>query len=453
MLPRFRHCARLPETRGFVDKQAAVLWSRGDAPGAVPQGPSPAARNRSTVVSPACVAVEGAEAVVVDSCVFRRVAAAYALAVSGGSRRCAVANCTFSDLSGGGIFAGSVDAARARDRRRVDAQLSVFGNTVVDSGREFRGAAAIFGGYLAQSRVERNTVRRAPYSGISLGWGWGRLRGSLARDNVVAENFVKDAVQTLADGGGIYLLGSQPRTRVSRNFVDGFRHGYAYYLDDGSVHVMVADNVARYRRPPDDASRSTGKGPACATAKGYAHALAGFKCCGWSDRGPGVPLFTLGCVDAAQWKLRGWSERAFPERHALIVARSGDARASCLHHAWDADALAVVRGAGDPRTAANKRAVLATGATEAPGGDCDELRTIVSKHHASWCPCQAAVTVHYDDENDASCDRPWRQTRREASHVAAKCKLPESMKYDATRLRGVQERANAAPRWAGGRSA
>ena len=64
----FRHCARLPETRGFVDKQAAVLWSRGDAPGAVPQGPSPAARNRSTVVSPACVAVEGAEAVVVDSC-------------------------------------------------------------------------------------------------------------------------------------------------------------------------------------------------------------------------------------------------------------------------------------------------------------------------------------------------------------------------------------------------
>ena len=330
----------------------------------------------------------------------------------------------------------------------AQAQLTVFGNAVVDSGREFRGAAAIFGGYLAQSRVERNTVRRAPYSGISLGWGWGRLRGSLARDNVVSENFVKDAVQTLADGGGIYLLGSQPRTRVSRNFVDGFRHGYAYYLDDGSVHVQVADNVARYRRPPDDASRSTGKGPACATAKGYAHALAGFKCCGWSDRGPGVPLFTLGCVDAAQWKLRGWSERAFPERHALVVARSGDARASCLHHAWDADALAVVRGAGDPRTAANKRAVLATGATEAPGGDCDELRTIVSKHHASWCPCQAAVTVHYDDENDASCDRPWRQTRREASHVAAKCKLPESMKYDATRLRGVQERANAAPRWA-----
>ena len=277
----FRHCARRPEAGGFVDKQAGILWGAPNAPRGVPQGPSPAARNRSTVASPACVAVEGGSNVVVEGCAFRQMGSAYAVAISGKS--CAVTSCTFDDLSGGAVSAGTVDATIAVDPRAVDHQLSIGDNVISNTGLEFKGTTAIFAGYVAASKIEYNTLRGAPYSGISLGWGWGRLKGSLARDNRVVGNWVVDTMTLLGDGAAIYLLGAQPRTRVARNFVDGFAAGYAYCaapgalfhrpaprstdaaladLDDGSAQVTLLDNVARYKRPPGDGRDMTGPSPA-----------------------------------------------------------------------------------------------------------------------------------------------------------------------------------------------
>lgn len=67
--------------------------------------------------------------------------------------------------------------------------------------------------------IEHNDIADAPYTGISLGWGWQTWDGISAnsvrrpslslRDNSVCYNKVGRILQKLRDGGGIYLLANQ----------------------------------------------------------------------------------------------------------------------------------------------------------------------------------------------------------------------------------------------------
>ena len=91
---------------------------------------------------------------------------------------------------------------------------------------EYRGAAAVFAGYVASASISHNTIRDTGYTGISLGWGWGsHVVGAqtFMRDNHLVGNSIHGVMSALNDGGCTYTLGPQPGSTVSENFCDSDR--------------------------------------------------------------------------------------------------------------------------------------------------------------------------------------------------------------------------------------
>lgn len=103
--------------------------------------------------------------------------------------------------------------------------------------------------------VAHNDVFDAPYTGISLGWGWTQFTritrphdySKAAADNRIEYNRIDDVLQKMHDGGGIYILGEQPGSKVVGNYigkVGGFSSGSAIYLDQGSRFLTVSHNYS-----------------------------------------------------------------------------------------------------------------------------------------------------------------------------------------------------------------
>merc|ERR1711907_140983 len=114
---------------------------------------------------------------------------------------------------------------------------------------EFRGAAAVFAGYVAHTSISQNTIKNTGYTGISLGWGWGsHVTGpqTFAQDNHITGNYLTGIMSALNDGGCTYSLGPQPNSTVSRNFCQQDRAPVVgcFYHDNGSRYFNTFDNVA-----------------------------------------------------------------------------------------------------------------------------------------------------------------------------------------------------------------
>jgi hypothetical protein len=63
---------------------------------------------------------------------------------------------------------------------------------------------------VASSTIQHNHIANTTYSGLTLGWGWGREAAG-AGDNSVVANRIESVMSTYCcDGGGIYTLGPQP---------------------------------------------------------------------------------------------------------------------------------------------------------------------------------------------------------------------------------------------------
>ena len=145
--------------------------------------------------------------------------------------------CNFTDLSGGAVKLGNVNGTRAvtNDTALWDTNMTVEGSTISGTSREYRGAAAVFAGYVAHTTIKQNTIHDTGYTGISLGWGWGSVV-SYARDNHVTGNYLTNVMSALNDGGCIYTLGPQPGSTVSMNYCrsDAAPVVGCFYHDNGS---------------------------------------------------------------------------------------------------------------------------------------------------------------------------------------------------------------------------
>jgi hypothetical protein len=171
-----------------------------------------------------------------------------------------VVGCRFHMLSGAAIEVGGI---QRQDHHPDDSRLIVRGNTVVDNdirdiGLDFEDSVAVFVGYTDGTVVAHNEITRVPYTGISVGWGWGEEDpgGGLssqpfqfdtpttARDNHIEWNHIHDHMQLRSDGGGIYTLTNLPGTVVRGNLVhDAVNGPGGIYLDLGSGFIDVNDNI------------------------------------------------------------------------------------------------------------------------------------------------------------------------------------------------------------------
>ncbi len=146
----------------------------------------------------------------------------------------------FKDISGVGI---SIGTDKNYSASTMPARIDITNNVIRRIGAEFRSSPAIIMYYVTGIRVMHNDIACTPYTGISLGWGWGKDVKD-AKDNVIAYNKIIDVAWPTHDGAHIYVLSPNYNTYINNNYMSGsgdIRGGV--YPDEGAAHLNIFHNV------------------------------------------------------------------------------------------------------------------------------------------------------------------------------------------------------------------
>jgi hypothetical protein len=142
----------------------------------------------------------------------------------------------FEDISSSGIQLGDINP------NLISTHSIIRNNVIIGIGREYHDGVGIFAGYVQGAIIEHNELRDLPYSGISIGWGWGM--DSPAGDNIIRTNWIENFMHTLHDGGGIYTLSPQPGSEINANYICRQPHSHgAIYPDEGTSGYLIHNNV------------------------------------------------------------------------------------------------------------------------------------------------------------------------------------------------------------------
>src|SRR5262249_20778332 len=118
--------------------------------------------------------------------------------------------------------------------------------------------------------LAQNELFDLPYTGISVGWGWGGVdpggpggytTPSTSHDNTVSGNVVSHHMRKLHDGGAVYVLSQQLGSTIAGNVIANQAAPYGnIYLDNGTQGYTVTGNVvfvdAKEDVPQPDPDRS-----------------------------------------------------------------------------------------------------------------------------------------------------------------------------------------------------
>lgn len=107
------------------------------------------------------------------------------------------------------------------------------------------GSVGILIGYAHHNKLTHNLLEDFPYTGISMGWRWDTLANQTYA-NLIEWNEVRNGMQYLSDGGGIYTAGQQKGSKISNNWVHDMGGGpglsEGMYNDEGSSYFELANN-------------------------------------------------------------------------------------------------------------------------------------------------------------------------------------------------------------------
>jgi hypothetical protein len=173
-----------------------------------------------------------------------------------------------NDVAGSAIDVGHpqhvyIGDGTSTNREKYSAQveglpknIEIKNNYIYDSAVLFNGHSPITAYFVDTLTIQHNRIEKAPWSGITMGWGWWNFDGSsgsivpnrpttTARNNTISYNHIIDTVQRLSDTAPIYTLGSQPGTTITNNYLQGVPSGHKYGLhpDEGSAYITFRDNV------------------------------------------------------------------------------------------------------------------------------------------------------------------------------------------------------------------
>ncbi|GBF78440.1 hypothetical protein PA598K_07084, partial [Paenibacillus sp. 598K] len=213
-----------------------------------------------TTKTPASIAFRAAHQIRFERNVFIHLGAS-GLSLEYGSRHNKITGNVWTDISAAAISIGHVndhhpcgDAAPCASGE-INEHNTIANNYIARVGREYLDHPAIWVGYTDNMLIEHNEISDVPYTGISLGWGWGEVdpggavgytKETIARNNRIQYNLIRNPMQVLRDGGAIYTLGSQPGTTINHNAIINYNNDYgAIYLDNGSRHIEVFNNVVQ----------------------------------------------------------------------------------------------------------------------------------------------------------------------------------------------------------------
>lgn len=220
---------------GYASKQAGVTYT--GTPSSMWQTKTPGA-----------VRFTFAQGMLLLRNVFQRLGGA-GLSFDNGSQWNQVFANVFEDISGGAIMFGDVYPTD-------DPRYTTHDNVLRDNyiayiariGREYFDAVGILVGYAANTYVDHNELYDLPYTGISVGWGWGGNDPTWVGNNQITHNRVQNVAQRLRDGGMVYTLGKQGTSSshsvIGDNYLVSQTHEFAgIYLDEGSQSFTIRNNV------------------------------------------------------------------------------------------------------------------------------------------------------------------------------------------------------------------
>ncbi|MFO7999873.1 MAG: right-handed parallel beta-helix repeat-containing protein [Marinilabilia sp.] len=175
--------------------------------------------------------------------------------MSTGSKNCTIENSVFTDIAGNGVMIGEGRDREINGEKWWEARpdQAADGNTIENCtikkcGREYYGAVGIWAGLVANTTIKDNEVAWHPYTGISIGWMWDPQE-TPCEANIIKGNHIHHVMQILSDGGGIYMLGLQPGSRILDNHIhdvplnSGRAESNGMFLDQGTTDVLIGKNL------------------------------------------------------------------------------------------------------------------------------------------------------------------------------------------------------------------
>lgn len=195
---------------------------------------------------PAQLDVKNAEGVIIKDCEFSCLGSS-AIAMSDGVSNSQISGNKIHDISGSGIVIGHWDHNENHGEYSNFAgqcnNIDVLNNAIVRAAYEFKGCVGISVYYEKNINILNNYLKDLPYTGITLGWGWGEEAdfGNIKVSYNRVENCVMPPV---LDGGHIYTLGPLKNSEISYNYLTGTEGHYgAIYPDSGSSYLKIHHNV------------------------------------------------------------------------------------------------------------------------------------------------------------------------------------------------------------------
>lgn len=150
------------------------------------------------------------------------------------------------DISGSGISIGSWIHATEGEGREMVKDVVVKNNIVWRPGGEYRDSMGIVVYYASGVKVIHNDVYFTPYTGMSIGWGWGTADPPGYGYFKVNNNKVDTTMTSLRDGAPVYLLGPMRGSEIGYNFLTNASFSQTIggvYFDAGTRFVRSHHNL------------------------------------------------------------------------------------------------------------------------------------------------------------------------------------------------------------------
>ena len=195
--------------------------------------------------TPAAIYINSSENINFTNCNFENISYS-AVKFEKASQNCNITSCLFNEIGGNAIFINGefVVPASTKNINVTDCHISNY-------GRIFNNAIGILLTHAIDCNLTNNEIHDGWYTGISVGWNWGYTDNPTNNINISDNLIYNIGNGWLSDMGGIYTLGIQPDTVISKNVIynvgcDEGAYGYGgwgIYLDEGSSEILVEKNL------------------------------------------------------------------------------------------------------------------------------------------------------------------------------------------------------------------
>jgi hypothetical protein len=119
-------------------------------------------------------------------------------------------------------------------------------NTIHDNNAVWRGGPAVFVGLSGNNRIINNTIYNVAYDGIGVISVSAKKNVADVGHNLIVGNEVAGAMQTLYDGGGIYINGTQTGTVVMNNRISSILYTSNHLWRAPSTNIYGGGVIGLY---------------------------------------------------------------------------------------------------------------------------------------------------------------------------------------------------------------